>query len=184
MRAIGQLLTFAITGTGFDAKPVASSVVTDRRLGWPFASAAVPTHRAGNAMYIRDAEEFRASLETTLEQHAERPVDLLIVPDIEAWSKGRCSNAKGNPIAVAIVDGATGGWGILLRQDIDESSVRSVLDRIAFGGHHDVYKRLTTPAVFLQHLVLHELAHLSHGWDQTHENDCDDWAFERLPSAS
>lgn len=135
-------------------------------------------------MNIPDAEAFRSLLERTLEQHAERPVELLIVPDIEEWSKGRLSNAKGNPVAMAIVDGETGGWGILLRQEIDEFSARSVLDGMAFGGRHDVYDRLTSQETFLQHLVLHELAHLSNGWDQTHEDDCDDWAFERLPPVS
>jgi hypothetical protein len=86
---------------------------------------------------------------------------------------------------MAITDGATGAWGILLRRAVDPSSVGSILDRMEFGGG---FKRcreiLDTPERFLKHLVLHELAHLANNWGQEHENDCDRWAFERLSATA
>lgn len=33
---------------------------------------------------------------------------------------------------------------------------------------------------FLNHLVLHEIAHIKNRWGQNKETDCDIWAFERL----
>lgn len=134
-------------------------------------------------MEIRDAEEHRLQMEATLAMHSTCPVELLIVPDIAEWASNRCGNARGNPPAMAVVEQATGGWGILVRRAMNASEVKSVLDRIAWNGRHAAHAVLSSPGVFLQHLVLHELAHLAHGWEQDKEDDCDDWAFERLHHA-
>ena len=131
-------------------------------------------------MNIPDAESFREVLEAELQQHCDRAVDLLIVPDIAAWAKDRCSNARGNPIAMAVVDQDSGGWGVLVRSSICSQQIQSVIDRIEYSGQFNASELLNTEARFLRHTVLHELAHLANNWDQLHEDDCDEWAFLRL----
>lgn len=81
---------------------------------------------------------------------------------------------------MAIVDGESGDWGILLRQRINADWVQSILSRIEFGGFWKTRRVLTTPEQFLEHLVLHELAHLENNWGQERESDCDAWAFEKM----
>ncbi|MCW7540658.1 hypothetical protein OOT46_22830 [Aquabacterium sp. A7-Y] len=128
-------------------------------------------------------EPFRSELEALLREHATRSVDLLIVPDIARWCAERRGECLGNPCAMAIT-GKAGAWGILLRSEIDPDTVQSVKERIdLFGGHEDidVFQRLDSPRAFVSLLVLHELAHLQNDWPQAKENDCDAWAFERLP---
>jgi hypothetical protein len=134
-------------------------------------------------MEIRDAEEYRPEMESALAMHSPRPVALLIVPDISEWAIERCTNAKGNPPAMAVVDQATRGWGVLVRRAMNAAEVKSILDRIAWNGRHAAHSALCSPSVFLRHVVLHELAHLANGWEQDKEDDCDDWAFERLHHA-
>jgi len=132
-------------------------------------------------MGITDAEAFRPALEAVLRAHASQPVDLLIVGAIPEWCAERNSTCSGDPAAMAITDGATGQWGVLLRRAIDASAVGSILDRMEFGGGFGQCREiLDTPEQFLKHTVLHELAHLANGWGQERENDCDRWAFERL----
>ena len=131
-------------------------------------------------MDIASVEYHRPLLEAVLQTHAPQPVDLLLVPDIASWAVGGCGNAKGNPVAMAVVDQQTKGWGILVRQTIDAERVRSVTDRICFARTSDARTLISTPETFLKHLVLHELAHLVNHWDQSKEDECDDWAFEKL----
>ena len=131
-------------------------------------------------MEIRDAEAHRPLMEAALAAHADRSVDLLIVPDVAEWAARRCGNAQGNPPAMAVTDGASGGWGILVRRVVSAAEVESILDRIAWNGRHAAHSLLDSPDVFLRHLVLHELAHLANNWGQEKEDECDDWAFQRL----
>jgi hypothetical protein len=56
----------------------------------------------------------------------------------------------------------------------------SILSRIEFGGFWKTLQVLSTTEKFLEHLVLHELAHLQNDWGQERENDCDAWAFEKM----
>src|SRR5207245_7145494 len=58
--------------------------------------------------------------------------------------------------------------------DIQGSVIGVLLSR-GFGDEAD---RLQDPAAFLEHLVLHEIAHLV--LKDPSESDCDQWAFERL----
>jgi hypothetical protein len=132
------------------------------------------------ALEIADAEGFRPMLEAELRRHARQPVELLIVDDVAAWGSSRQGKARGNPPAMAITDGASGAWGILLRRRIDAQWVASIISRIEFGGSLEVRETLSTAELFARHLVLHELAHLENSWAQDRENDCDLWAFERL----
>lgn len=119
-------------------------------------------------------------LESELRSHASQSVELLIVEDIADWAASRNGNAKGNPPAMAVTDGATEAWAILLRRSIDSAWIASILSRIEFGGFHQARSILALPETFLRHTVLHELAHLENGWGQDREEACDEWAFARL----
>lgn len=81
---------------------------------------------------------------------------------------------------MAIRDGTNKRAGILMRRNLSVDRVRGVQDRLLVGGFDALAARLTTPALFLQHLVLHELAHLVNDWGQDAEEDCDDWAFRAM----
>ena len=129
---------------------------------------------------IDDAEAYRPLLESTIRANASRLAQLLIVHDIAEWAAIRNGNCQTNPIAMAVTDGETGAWGILLRRSIDQSQISSVLDRIEFGGFHSVREILSSSEAFLSHTVLHELAHLENTWGQDREESCDEWAFSRL----
>lgn len=131
-------------------------------------------------MKIENTEKYRSILELEINRQTNHSVDLLIVPDIKEWSHNRCSNAKGNPIAMAVIDTDSGGWGILLRTSIDAEKISSILNRISFNGRHNAQLELNTPELFLRHTILHELAHLINNWGQQKEDDCDTWAFNKL----
>src|SRR5258706_15444982 len=103
-------------------------------------------------------------LESALRSHASRSVELLIVEDIADWAASRNGNARGNPPAMAVTDGATGAWAILLRRSIDSAWVASILSRIEIGGVHQAGSILALPENFLRHTGLHEPGHLENGW--------------------
>ncbi len=132
------------------------------------------------AMEITNAEEYRESLAVLLRRQANQPLELLVVDDIAEWCAARQEEGRGNPIAMAVVDGQTGLWGILLRRRINANQIASVLSRIEYGGFERTHEILNVPTKFLEHTVLHELAHLQNGWNQDREDDCDRWAFERM----
>jgi hypothetical protein len=129
---------------------------------------------------IADTEGYRPIMDIVIREHCDFPVDLIFVLDIAEWASSRSGDLKGNPVALAVRDAATGGAGILIRQSIDASRVDSVLSRIEFGGFHQTRSILSTPEQFMRHLALHELAHLVNNWGQDREDECDEWAFDRL----
>jgi len=133
---------------------------------------------------IADAEQYREALEAVLKSHASAPVDLMIVEDVAEWAKGRIGNATGNPIAMSVVATPSGAWGIVMRREMSAEQIRGVLDRMVFGGYLNAAELLNEPRKFLEHLVLHELAHLQNQWGQEREDDCDEWAFERAGRAA
>jgi hypothetical protein len=135
-------------------------------------------------MHIVDTEDHRDKLEAVIRAHSPRPADLLIVPRVAEWCAERNGECSGDPIAMAITDGASGHWGILLRRHLTESAIDNVFSRMEIGGHFwNCREQLRDPTQFLKHTVLHELAHLANDWSQDRENECDQWAFERLEGA-
>jgi hypothetical protein len=72
------------------------------------------------------------------------------------------------------------GWTIVVRKSISAQRVDAVLSGINARGRHGARTLLSTPTLFMRHLVLHELAHIENDWPQERENDCDVWAFAKL----
>ena len=128
---------------------------------------------------VANSETYRTLLDVEIRRHATRPVTLLIVKDIAEWAAEGERSVDGNPPATAGFDRETGDWGIVLRQSIDREWVESILSRVEVR-FPDTRSALSTPVRFLQHLVLHELAHIENGWGQEREDDCDAWAFGKL----
>lgn len=134
-------------------------------------------------MEIADTEAYRTILEIEIRKHASRMVELRIVEDIAQWETSRGGNPRRNPSAMAITEGPSSDWVILLRRSISRNSVASILDRVEFGGFPEARSLLTSPETFLRHTVLHELAHLENPWGQDREEACDEWAFAKLDTS-
>ena len=129
---------------------------------------------------VRDSEDHRCTLERVIREHGMERAELLIVDDVAEWQANRGTPISSNPIAMAVKDGQTGAWGILLRRRIDSGRVESVLGMMEVRGFLKARLLLDTPESFLEHTVLHELAHLNNGWRHDQDADCDEWAFEKM----
>ena len=67
-------------------------------------------------------------------------------------------------------------------REIDDSLIALAVRGLETGNsrlmrHAD---EIETPIEYLTHLVLHEVAHIKHDWDQDHETDCDLWVYEQM----
>jgi hypothetical protein len=77
---------------------------------------------------------------------------------------------------------ARSGDGIatmILRDAIDPHMQRAIILALMIRGFDTEVSRLEAPHAFLEHLVLHEAAHLLLA-DGASESECDRWAFDRL----
>ena len=131
-------------------------------------------------MRIANAESFEPLLRELLDRHSTEPVALIFVDDVAEWCANRHGQCAGNPIAMAIREVPSNQAGILMRRKIDATSIRGVKDRMFACGLDSLAARLDGPSAFMSHLVLHELAHLTKGWGQAQECDCDKWAFRAM----
>lgn len=86
-------------------------------------------------LHISDMEIYRPELESLLAQYAHEPIELIIVPDVAAWTRGRKGSFSGNPPGMAIRDAETEGASILLRRNIALEAAESIVDRVCLGGH-------------------------------------------------
>lgn len=126
-------------------------------------------------------EQHREQLELELTRHASRPVGLLTVPDIATWATENGVRISGNPVATSLAERNGSGWLILMRSELTETALGGVLGRLDAQGYWTETSGFRNePLKFLRHLVLHELAHLENNWDQSHEDECDEWAFARI----
>lgn len=131
-------------------------------------------------MHIDNTQAFEPQLRALIEAHSPVHVDLMFEPSVGGWCAEHGEWNPADPPAAAVRDMDTGGLGIVIRHSLSEERVMGVLDRIEFGPHAAHVGRLDTPLRFMQHLTLHELAH-HNGIPQEREDDCDGWAFDRLP---
>ena len=105
--------------------------------------------------------------------------DIIAVPNVKEWSQSNSLEEK-NPCRVAKVvqNTQTRAFLIILAAEITDSMQRSVTGAMELRGFVDEVEALRDPTKFLQHLVLHELAHPLHPGGT--ESDCDAWAFKEL----
>ena len=68
---------------------------------------------------------------------------------------------------------------IVLLDTIDPHTQQRVVPALIIRGFGTEVSKLEAPDAFLEHLVLHEAAHLLLP-DGASESDCDRWAFDRL----
>ncbi len=134
--------------------------------------------------FIANLETMRPDLEALLAEHASEPVTLLIVPSIAEWAKDRVPGFTHDPPGLALRAHGTSDAAIVVKQTITEEQADSIVGRVLLGGHPQAFHRLGTPVQFARHLILHELAHLENNWGQDRENECDTWAFSRLPTGA
>jgi hypothetical protein len=118
-------------------------------------------------------------------QHYVR-AEVHFVPDVAAWisaSSGSYSSAEyGNPIGMALWNStAENPNRILLRTPLSSQAIQEHLLALYLSGFRRVYFSIESNFAFLKHLVLHEVAHIRHNWNQDREKDCDRWAFKELP---
>jgi hypothetical protein len=131
-------------------------------------------------MQIPNTAAYADLLQRVVRQHSAEAVELVFVDDVADWCAERQGQCRGNPVAMAIRDTKTGVAGILIRRDIDADAILGVQGRLTLGGFDSLAQRLDRPELFLKHLTLHELAHLTNNWSQEREDDCDEWAFRSM----
>jgi hypothetical protein len=126
-------------------------------------------------------DDHRQVLESEIQRHATQEVSLEIVDDVAEWAKAHSVVVTGNPIGTSIPVRGQLPRAVVVRAKLNEEDLSGVLGRLDFRGHWDETRKMrNNPVMFLRHLVLHELAHLENNWNQSMEDDCDEWAFERL----
>ena len=83
------------------------------------------------------------------------------------WRVGKCLRNRN-----------TGQYRILLAAEITPEMQSSVLAAMEYRGFGNEVSLLSAPEKFVEHLLLHEIAHAkNNNWDET---ECDSWAFEQL----
>lgn len=125
---------------------------------------------------VCDSENYRGALERVIDKHTREPAQLLIIDEVADGRTGMCNT----PIAMAMKDGQTNAWRILLKRRIDSDRIERVVGLLEVRGFLKARILLDTPERFLEHVVLHELAHLNNDWGQDRDADCDEWAFDKL----
>ncbi len=126
-----------------------------------------------------DVRLFRPKVLELIRTFGPTGCQLTIVDSVQEWAKG-AGIAEDNPFraAMAATNRADGTPTIILRACITADIQGSVIGALLFRDFGKTVDRLNDPAVFLEHLVLHEIAHLV--LESPSESDCDRWAFERL----
>ena len=131
-------------------------------------------------MHISDSCAYASELRQSLRRHADKPVTLTFVSDVHDWCEENDVPCSTNPCAMALIARPSNQAMILVRQCIDDSRVEGVRGRLIAGGFDAGARYLDSPERFLEHLVLHELAHLANDWPQADEDRCDEWAFRAM----
>ena len=129
-------------------------------------------------MHIQSSSKYAEELNAAAMRFGGRQIEILFVDNPARWAREGGANIHGNPVACALTNRSTKDWLVLVQESISEDRVRLILDGLEiFGEFGSEVAKLRDPRRFLLHLVLHEIAHLKHSWNQEHEADCDRWAF-------
>ena len=117
----------------------------------------------------------------TLDEVGLRGWRLEIVPSVQEWAKSVAGVKEKNPKRLAMALTMNEKPLIVLKAEVTDDDKAGVLGRMTFGGFDEELKRIESLETFLEHLVLHEAAHLILP-EGASEDDCDRWAFDHLDS--
>lgn len=128
-----------------------------------------------------DVEQYRDHLERLLATLGEGEWTLLTVDSVEDWAASVNLPPRGIFIPAMAARASDGRRFIVIRRLLSDDIQGSVLGRFLIKGYGD-QPELKDPVRFLEHLVLHEVAH--HVLDTDEEEPCDAWAFSRMSGRS
>jgi hypothetical protein len=122
----------------------------------------------------------RDDIKRTLNEVGLPECSLEIVDSVLEWAKSVGVEEKNHErLAMALL--ADGNPLIVFKSEITENDRSGVIGRLMFGGFDAELRRIQLPESFLEHLVLHEAAHLLLPGNAS-EEECDRWAFDHLAS--
>jgi hypothetical protein len=112
-------------------------------------------------------------------KHSVATEKILVVPSIQSWCEEQ-GVEETNPWRSGRIlqNRETDAFLILLAEEITEDMQASVRDSIELRGLLGQVKVIEEPLAFLDHLMLHELAHAL--YPKASETECDRWAFVQL----
>ena len=129
----------------------------------------------------------RSNVERMVRSYIDATVE--IVPSVDEWCALFLPGVHfpewhTSPIARAIWRCPNEPNRILLQSSLHVSSFTDRLLALRMSNLSRAEFPIHDEWTYVKHLVLHEVAHVKHNWDQTHERECDEWAFEELPKWS
>ena len=127
-----------------------------------------------------DVQLYRPQIEGLVRKFGPSGCQVLVVDSVQDWARS-VGIEEEDPFraGMAATSRADGAPVIVLLSCITGDVQGSVIGALLFRGFLTEAERLKDPAAFLEHLVLHELAHLILG-ELTSESECDRWAFKRM----
>jgi len=126
-----------------------------------------------------DVQSLQSEVRETIRLFGPPNCELLLVGSVKEWANS-LGIAEQDPFraAMAVVRNPDRVPTIVMLKRITEDFRGSVIGALLYNGFRNEADRLKDPATFLEHLVLHEIAHLV--LDNPSESDCDVWAFDKL----
>ena len=105
--------------------------------------------------------------------------DIISVPSVQQWAESHGMKEE-NPFRTGCVvqNRQTMAYLIVLPEEITDDMQSSVCAAMELRGFANEVETLKMPEKFLQHLILHEIAHPLH--PEGTEDECDAWAFREL----
>ena len=124
-----------------------------------------------------DVEQHRDHLERLLADLGEGEWVLQIVDSVEDWAESANLPQRRILIPAMAVRASDGRRIVVVRHLLTDDIQNDVLGGFLIRGHGD-QPELKDPVRFVEHLVLHEVAH--HVLDTGDEDTCDAWAFSKM----
>lgn len=123
--------------------------------------------------------QYLAAIAATLRAAGVARCDVICVESVQEWAHS-VGIDEANPFRIGMaVRREDGVPGIVLVNEITSEMQEGIVPALEMRGFIEDVARLADPGSFLEHLVLHEAAHLLLGPGAT-ESECDRWAFDRL----
>lgn len=124
-------------------------------------------------------ERYLARLRAIAASHEFPLEEIETVADIKQWCDERgVEEDNFCRVGKCLRNGNTGKYRILIAAEITPEMQNSVLAAMEYRGFGNEVSLLSAPDKFVEHLLLHEIAHAkNNNWDQS---ECDSWAFRQL----